>query len=62
MKQIVANKNFTLNGKYYETNDEVKVDNFEQVKMLNEKGFIKPLTRKELENFLKEKNKIKEEL
>lgn len=55
--EIIAKKEFTLKGKYYDKDDIVKVNNFEELKMLNEKGFIKPLTRKELESYLKEEKK-----
>ena len=43
---IEAQKAFTLNGKYYEPGDEVKVNKIEEVVVLNEKGYIKPLGRK----------------
>lgn len=56
--QIIAKKEFTLNGKYYDKDDVVKVNSIEELRLLNEKGFIKPLTRKELENFKLEKEKL----
>jgi len=56
--EIIAKKEFTLNGKYYEKDDVVKVKSIEELRLLNEKGFIKPLTRKELENFKQEKEKL----
>ena len=58
MKTIKAIKNFSLNGVFYEPNDEVKVVSKEQLITLNEKGFIEPLTPKEIQNF----NLYKEEL
>lgn len=58
--ELIANKEFTLNGKYYEKDDVVKVNNFEELKLLNEKGFIKPLTRKELETYFDKSKKEKE--
>lgn len=70
MKTIKALRSFTINGVPYETNDEISFDNIEQVVELNEKGFITPLTakdlyiiKKELENKNKPyiKKNIKEE-
>lgn len=55
--EIIAKKEFTLRGKYYDKDDVVKVNSFEELKMLNEKGFIKPLTRKELESYMEEEKK-----
>lgn len=45
---IIAIKDFTLDGKYYFINDEIKGLDFNTIVYLNEKGFIKPLSTKEL--------------
>lgn len=50
----IAKKNFILNDVYYEKNDEVKIENKKDLIRLNEKGFIEPLTFKEIQNFGKE--------
>ena len=47
----IAKSNFSLNGIFYEAGDEVKVNNKEELIRLNEKGFINPLTSKEIQNF-----------
>lgn len=58
-----ANINFNFNGIFYDKGDEVKIETKEQLIMLNEKGFIGPLTPKEIQNFGKKKEiKDKEEL
>lgn len=46
--KLIANQTFVLNDEYYFENDEVKVNDFDTIVRLNEKGFIKPLTLKEL--------------
>lgn len=51
MKPIKAKTNFILNGVYYEKNDEVIIDNKADLVRLNEKGYIEPLTPKEIQNF-----------
>ena len=51
---IIAIKDFKLGDKYYFINDEIKGLNFETIVRLNELGFIKPLSTKELVK-LKEK-------
>lgn len=52
-----ANKDFAVNGVFYEKGDEVEVKDLEQLVRLNEKGFIGPLTPKEIQNFGKEPKK-----
>lgn len=60
--KIIAYENFNLNGVFYEKGDEVKNLTKEQVTVLNEKGFIEPLTPKQLQEFGEEKKiKIKED-
>lgn len=48
---IKATKNFTLNGIAYEKGDVVEVKTKEDLIKLNEKGFIEPLTLKQIQNF-----------
>ena len=49
----IAKKEFQLNGVFYSKGDEIKVDNIEQLVKLNERGFIEPLTPKEIQNYFK---------
>lgn len=49
-----AQCDFVFNGVAYEKGDEVKVETKEQLIKLNEKGFIEPLTLKQIQNFKKE--------
>lgn len=51
MKPIKAVKEFSLNGKFYSKNDIVEIKNKEDLIKLNEKGFIEPLTIKDIQNF-----------
>lgn len=48
MKKIIAKIEFSLNGNDYLVNDEITGLNYEQIAKLNEKGFIEPLTYKDL--------------
>lgn len=57
MKPIKARILFSHKGTWYEKGDEVKVETKEELAKLNEKGFIEPLTFKEIENFGKEEPK-----
>lgn len=57
MKSIKAKKNFEIGGKYFFENDEVHINNISIIKTLNEKGFIEPLTLKEIIQLEKEINK-----
>ena len=64
MKNIKARKNFTLNGIAYEKGDDIIVKDKAELVILNEKGFIEPLTLKEIQNFGKaepKENKKEEE-
>lgn len=56
MKPIKAKKDFTLNGIEYFVDDIVEVDNISDIIRLNEKGFIIPLSRKEINLIQKELN------
>lgn len=66
--KLIVNKDFTLNGSYYFENDEIvpeKIGAIKDISRLNENGFIKPLSLKELLQLEKElkqpKNINKEE-
>ena len=64
MKPIKAKVLFSHKGIWHEAGDEVKVETKEDLVKLNEKGFIEPLTFKDIQNFGKEEPKkifIKEE-
>lgn len=67
MIKIIAKKDFTRNGEPIFAGDEVKVNSVEELVKLNEKGFIEPLTLKDIVQFKKELEnpkddfKIKEE-
>lgn len=62
MKKIIAKINFKLNDTSYIAGDEIKIDNINMIKKLNEKGLIEPLSYEDLvliERELKEnKNKL----
>lgn len=62
MKEIIAKKDFTFNGIDYITGDKIEVKDIKVVIMLNEKGFIEPLSYKDLVLIERELNKKKEEL
>lgn len=46
--KLIANKDFTIDNEFYFAGDEVKIKEFDKIVRLNEKGFINPLTLKEL--------------
>lgn len=57
MKPIKAKILFSYKGIWYDAGDEVKVETKEELVKLNEKGFIEPLTFKDIQNFGKEEPK-----
>lgn len=62
--QPIAKKNFELFGTFYEKGDEVNVENKEMLIKLVERGFIEPLTPKQIQEYGKKpvlKKLIKEE-
>lgn len=65
--KLVIQRDFVLNGEYYFKNDEIEPDKIGTIKdiaRLNENGFIKPLSLKEmikLEQELKQPKKINKE-
>ena len=48
MKKLIAIKDFVADGENYIVGDEIKTNNYEAIVKLNEKGFIEPLTYKDL--------------
>ena len=65
--KLVVQRDFILNGEYYFKNDEIepnKIETIQDISRLNENGFIKPLSLKELvklEQELKQNRKINKE-
>ena len=57
MKPIKAKVLCSYKGTWYEAGDEIKVETKEDLVKLNEKGFIEPLTFKDMQNFGKEEPK-----
>jgi hypothetical protein len=62
MKSIKAKEDFTLNNIDYFAGEEIELDNISDIIKLNEKGFIEPLTRKDIALIQRELNKKGEEL
>lgn len=50
----IAKIDCQINGIYYSKGDEIDVTSKEQLIYLNEKGYIEPLTPKEIQNWGKE--------
>ena len=48
MTKVKAKIDFNANGKFYIAGDEIEVNNINAIRKLNEKGFIEPLTYKDL--------------
>lgn len=48
MKKVIAKKDFILNSKKYIVGDEIEIKDIEAITKLNEKGFIEPLSYKDL--------------
>ena len=57
----IARIDFNLNGVFYEKGDEVKIEDKNELVRLNEKGFINPLSPKEIQNFGKKTIDFKKE-
>lgn len=49
----IAKKDCNINGVFYNAGDEIKVDTIEQLNKLNEIGFIKTLSQKEIQDYFK---------
>lgn len=58
---IKAKKDFILDGYRYIEGDEIKIKDINVIKRLNEKGFIEPLSYRELVLLEREINKPKKE-
>lgn len=61
MKKVIAKKDFVLNGNNYIVGDEINIKDMEVITKLNEKGFIEPLSYKDLvllEREIKKENKL----
>ena len=61
MKDIIAKKDFSFDGEIYIEGDEIEIKDIGKIKELNEKGFIQPLTLKEIVILERELKKNKEE-
>lgn len=53
----IAKINCNLNGIFYEKGDEIEVQTKEQLQILNERGFIEPLTQKQIQDYFKKPKK-----
>lgn len=62
MKELIAKKDFTLYGKKYIVGDKIETKDIQIIAMLNEKGFIEPLSYKDLVIIERESQKEKDEL
>ena len=62
MKKVIAKIDFTTNNEEYIVGDEINNLSYEQIVKLNEKGFIEPLSYKDLVLIKRELEKKKEEL
>lgn len=62
MKKVIAKIDFTSNIGDYIAGDEITGLSYEQIVRLNEKGFIEPLTYKDLVLIKRELERKKEEL
>jgi hypothetical protein len=61
MKKIIAKIDFEANGETYIAGDEIKNKNYEAIVKLNEKGYIEPLTYKDLVLIQRELKETKKE-
>lgn len=55
----IAKITFSYNGIIYEKGEEVKIETIQELVRLNEKGFIEPLSAKEVQNFGKKEESKK---
>ncbi len=61
MKKVIAKKDFILNDKEYVTGDEIEIKDIKVITKLNEKGFVEPLSYKDLvllEREIKKENEL----
>lgn len=52
----IAKINCQYNGTFYDKGDEIEVQTKEELIELNEKGFIEPLTPKQIQNYFKKED------
>lgn len=62
MKKVIAKIDFIANNEQYIIGDEIKNLTYDQIVRLNEKGFIEPLSYKDLVLIKRELENKKEEL
>lgn len=53
----IAKIDCQVNGTFYSKGEEIKVDNQEQLQKLNERGFIEPLTQKQIQDYFKKEER-----
>ena len=58
MKKLVCKKDFSLNGTYYIEGDILDITDINIIKKLNERGFIEPLSLRDLTLLERELNNI----
>lgn len=62
MRAIKVKQDFSVNGKFYFAGDTIEEKiKYETLVKINEKGYIEPLTLKELTEYQKELNEYKKE-
>lgn len=61
MKKVIAKIDFVLNGKRYLAGDEIEITDIDKISKLNEKGFIEPLTYKDIVLLTRNNKEMKEE-
>lgn len=49
----IAKISCQLNGIFYDKGDVIEVNTIEQLKKLNERGFIEPLSQKQIQDYFK---------
>ena len=49
----IAKIDCQVNGIFYDKGEEIKVSNREELTTLNEKGFIEPMTPKQIQDYFK---------
>lgn len=54
----IAKIDCQINGVFYDKGEEIKVNNIEELQKLNEKGFIEPLTAKQIQDYFKTEKRI----
>ena len=57
----IAKIDCKVNGRYYSKGEEIKVDRPEQMLKLNEKGFIEPISPKEIQDYFNKSKLFRKE-